>query len=80
MAALVWRYTPQDVDTAHLVYTGAPVAGPGNPGLALISACGLAKVAVAEHWRGVAPRQLARLREIRRCTDCAGRFPYAAAP
>jgi hypothetical protein len=78
MAQLVWRYTPQDTATAHLVYTGSPQPGRNQAGLALISACGLAQVGVIDGWRGVAPKQLAHLRTLRHCPTCVARFPHAA--
>jgi hypothetical protein len=69
MARLVWRYPPQDHDTAHLVYAGHPQAGREYGGLALVSTCGLATAAEARHLGG-----------IRRCPVCAAKFPEAAAP
>jgi hypothetical protein len=80
MARLVWRYPPQDHDTAHLVYAGHPQAGREYGGLALVSTCGLATVGMPDRWKGGTAAEARHLGGIRRCPVCAAKFPEAAAP
>lgn len=69
MAQLVWRHSPLDTTTAHLVYVTWTEQPRDGSGTAALSACGQVDVGDGR-WQ----RDPARLAALPACRACAAKF------